>query len=108
MSEEQKALQEANIAMLEGQYKWSWAKAGIGLWKNSIGAREFWFFAIITWQIQQRFAAGVENPTYWISYCAVGICFIFHKAIENALYNMKLSAEAKLALAKEFKETKNA
>ena len=102
MSEEQRALHEANLILLEKQYKWSTSKALVGLWKNSIGAREFWFFVIITWQMS--YYTLYTDSVYWISYCIVGICFIFHKAIENAIYNMKLSAEAKLAYAKEVKK----
>jgi|GEM_PF-6589275 len=103
MSEDQLRLHNANQELLDKQYKWSWAKAGIGIWKNSIGAREFWFFAIITWQIQQRFNSGHETPVYWISYCTVGICFIFHKALESLISRGNLLLEAKFGISKEIK-----
>jgi len=104
MSENQKRLIKVNSDLMDKQYKWSWAKAGIGLWKNSLGAREFWFFAIITWQIQQRLNIGLETPVYWISYCVVGICFIFHKALEQLLSNGKLAIEGKFGISKEIKQ----
>ena len=75
--------------------RWSWAKAGIGLWEN-FTARETIFFGIMTWQMQQRYSADAEELWHWIMYCIVGICFIFHKALNSLISRGNLNVNASL------------
>jgi len=81
MSESEIKLHEANMQLLDQQYVWSTPKALIGLWKNTLGTREGIFFVIVAiayFTLHSR----KNEPIYWIMFCAVGITFIFFKALE--------------------------
>ena len=60
--------------------KWCWHKAFIGLWE-CFASRETLFFILFTIKMFQRMDAGEETLGHWIVYGAVGVCFIFHKAL---------------------------
>jgi hypothetical protein len=103
MSESELTLYEANIQLFENHYKWSTAKALIGFYANTLGTREGIFFTLVT-IVYFLFHSGKDEPIYWIMYCAVGMSFIFFKALEQFISRGNLNANIGLQINKSIQE----
>ena len=89
--------------------KWNWSHFWIGIVKDIktlLLSPEVWVFAFIT--LAYYIFADKTSDTQWITYVALGACFMFFKPLSVLINNAKLNIEAKVgaSLNKEIKENK--
>ena len=88
---------EIEKELCEKELKWSWAKAGIGLWKI-ITSPEVWVFAVAT--VLFVIFAPKDNAGFWIAYLSLGAAFMFFKPLSRLIGRGKLNVSASASVNK--------